>query len=251
VTQPATPAPAIILSAHSCDVCNRALGEAMYRAGPRTICSNCAAQFAQLLQLNKFDTQKWILGALAGLGAAILSGVIWAVIVRVTNYEIGLLAIGIGIFVSWSVMKASGGKRGPSIQLLTITLSVLGIYIGKGLIVSWAVYDELVQRNEVHAGTWVRRVIIFFIGPFLAFQPFDLLWYGLAILQAWRMPKAINISLQGPFATSTGASSGGAPLQFDRVEPSAPAASPAAPSHVTPPQPAPPELGLDNSRREG
>jgi len=65
-----------------------------------------------------------VLGALGlGLLAAALGAAIWIGIVRATGYEIGLVAIGVGLLVGAGVRKGSGGRGGWGYQALAVVLT--------------------------------------------------------------------------------------------------------------------------------
>lgn len=225
-TPPALPAnapPAI----PACANCGKPLGETVYRISDRTVCQTCGQAIAKLQDLNRFAGGPWMTGAMLGLGAAIISGAIWAILVKATDRQFGLVAIGIGIFVSRAVMRGAGGRRGPSIQTLSILLSLLGVVIGKGLIASWARWDETRTALGIKDHETIFRAVTFCFGALLYFSPLDLLWYGLAVWEAWRYPRAIRIPISGPYAPGqthsapvTATPSGG--LQFDTVQPKAP-----------------------------
>ncbi|HEX9308558.1 MAG TPA: hypothetical protein VF894_13770 [Anaeromyxobacter sp.] len=58
-----------------------------------------------------------------GLLAAIAGATVWIVIVRVTHYEIGLVAIGVGLLVGAAVRRGSGGRGGWGYQTLAVVLT--------------------------------------------------------------------------------------------------------------------------------
>jgi len=51
----------------------------------------------------------------AGAAAAVASGALWAVLIAVTEREIGFAAVGVGWAVAHAVRLASGGRRGPKL----------------------------------------------------------------------------------------------------------------------------------------
>lgn len=73
-----------------------------------------------------------ILRALAGgLAAALIGGILWGLIVHFTGYEVGYAAWGMGALCGWSVLMATGKKRGKPIQFISAFSSVIGIVLGK------------------------------------------------------------------------------------------------------------------------
>ena len=67
------------------------------------------------------------LGALAGLAAAFVGAVVWAVVTVTTNYQIGLVAIGIGALVGFAVRIGNGGK---AFGILGAFLALFGCVLG-------------------------------------------------------------------------------------------------------------------------
>jgi hypothetical protein len=73
-----------------------------------------------------------ILPALFGGGlAAAVGGSIWGLIVSLTGYVIGYMALGIGLLCGYAVVLFSRGGKGMPLQVVAVLSSVLGIAIGK------------------------------------------------------------------------------------------------------------------------
>lgn len=121
--------------------------------------------------------------ALGGLIAAAIGAAIWGLIVWLTDYEVGIAAVGIGLLVGWAVHMASGRRKGRSLQIVAVLASVAGILVGKYV----AVY--LVLRDFVGDDLALTDPGIFELitsNPETFFSLFDLLWFALAIYTTWR-----------------------------------------------------------------
>lgn len=108
----------------------------------------------------------------AGLAAAIAGGALWAAIVMLTKYEVGYVAWAVGGLVGF-VMARATRARGQTPALFAAAIAVLGLLVGKAIIVSvtaspTAVAKE-VQRDtnmmtqaamfDLHAsGTWPEDI---------------------------------------------------------------------------------------------
>jgi signal peptidase I len=103
--------------------------------------------------------QKVGVALLAGVVAAVLGGIGWGLVVKWTDYEAGILALGIGLLVAFAVYAAAG-RRGPELQAVAVGTALLGILIGKML---------RLFRDALHD----------------VFGLYDLLWIGLAATAAW------------------------------------------------------------------
>jgi hypothetical protein len=132
-----------------------------------------------------------VMAALAGLAAAIVGGIVWGLIVRWTDYEIGFAAWGIGFIVGTAVVFGAQGGRGTPFQILAVVLALAGIVIGKYLAFVWIGQDELGKAGLSDAlpvfSTNTMR--IFWDAKSDVFGGWDLLWAGLAVVTAFRIPQ--------------------------------------------------------------
>jgi hypothetical protein len=131
--------------------------------------------------------------ALAGLVAAIAGGVVWALIVRWTDSEIGFVAWGIGFLVGTAVVFGARNARGVPFQVVAVLLALAGIVIGKYLAFVWVGQDVLgdelgalgfdlpVFSTDTFDLWWDARDDVW--------GGWDLLWVGLAVVTAFRIPK--------------------------------------------------------------
>lgn len=125
---------------------------------------------------------------LAGLGASIVGGVIWGVIVITTHFEIGYMAVGIGALSGYAVHFASGHKRSRELQIIAIVSALLGIFVSKYfLYYEWA-SARAEKLGQAGAGLFSSETVGGFFDHLLELVDFfDILWVFLAISAAWRM----------------------------------------------------------------
>lgn len=142
------------------------------------------------------DTPSILPALVGGLVAAILGGCIWYGLVALTNYEFGIVAWGLGAAVGFAVVVCSKGERGSTQQTVAISLSIVGVLIGKYLI-----YCHLVRLWAEQLGSrTVANVSILSVGTVSDFLtnmgevlgPFDLLWVGLAVYSAWKITDDVS-----------------------------------------------------------
>ena len=143
-----------------------------------------------------------ILPALFGGGlAAAVGGGIWGLIVILTNHVIGYMALGIGLMCGYAVVLFSRGGKGMPLQVIAVLSSVLGIAIGKYATFFYLVkkavakqYGEAAAANVSFLSEKVLQVFVHNFGSRLS--AFDILWVLLAVITAWRIPKAIGAKPQ-------------------------------------------------------
>jgi hypothetical protein len=125
------------------------------------------------------------LALLAGLVAAVVGGVIWGYVVKLSDYEVGIVAWGIGLVVGVAVAGVSRG-RGPVLQAIAVACALVGILLGKYLSYALIAQEEL-ESVGVDIGLFSSDMRSFFREDLdFVFGWFDLLWIGLAVYTAWR-----------------------------------------------------------------
>ncbi len=140
------------------------------------------------------------LATMGGLAAALTGGAIWGALVIATDYEIGIVAWGIGLLSGYAVAYSAMGSRGVPMQVIATISSALGIITGKYFIF----YHYFKQSVEAEYGSEVadqffvfsEEVINFFVENITSMLGvYDLLWIALAIGTAWFIPKGSGIKL--------------------------------------------------------
>jgi len=216
MTEPNTvPPPIQPPDAHSeCGYCRRPIEDQYFEFMGRACCPNCAREVLSHHEKQGFDPAVMLIAGFAGLGAALASGLVWAIIAKAANLELGILAVGIGWAVSATMRFVSRGRRGVPMQILGIALAIVGIVFGK---VMTLVLFALAAKPAGEALPVVFRIII--EEPTVLFGVFDLVWILIACMGPYRTFKPLNLRIAGPFHRSAG---GSQILQFDRVQPTPP-----------------------------
>ena len=136
-----------------------------------------AAQVQLALQALRSE-QNLVVGALAGLAAALVGAAIWAVITALTQYQIGFMAIGVGFLVGFAV-RAAGKGIDPVFGVVGAAFALLGCVLGNLLMVLYFLADkeqmpflELLSRLDLEL---VRRVMA------ATFDVMDVVFYGIAM----------------------------------------------------------------------
>jgi hypothetical protein len=74
-----------------------------------------------------FPERRLLLGGFAGLAAAILGAIIWAVVTVTAKYQIGFMALGVGALVGFALRIGNGGKL---FGILGAFLALFGCILG-------------------------------------------------------------------------------------------------------------------------
>ena len=154
------------------------------------LCTNCADQAEQAFQAEAEDAN--LLGAvLLGLLAAVLSALIWYGIVVVTDYQLGIIAIAVGWLVAQGVIFGAGRKRGSSLQVISVIITIGAMAASEYLIVR-----HILMKLAAEEGYLVNDVplllpledIWFLILEGIKADPITLVFWAIALWQAFSLP---------------------------------------------------------------
>jgi len=140
------------------------------------------------------------LAIVAGLAAAVVGAVIWAVITVSTKYQIGFMAIGVGFLVGWTV-RAAGKGGAMSYSLIGGAFALFGCLLGNLL----SACGFLATEQSAPLMTIVGRALT---NPSLAvellqatFSPMDLLFYAIAVYEGFKLARRPAIQPAAAAAT--------------------------------------------------
>ena len=159
------------------DLNPEALEEVQAEAQPvnEPVVSDHQAQMA----LETFQSeQNLMMGTMAGLIASLAGAGVWAAATIITGYQIGFMAIGIGILVGFA-MRQLGKGLDQSFGFVGGALSLVGCALGNVLYITYYVAD-----NQGMAYMDILTQLNFGIMREMlstTFEPMDLLFYGLAV----------------------------------------------------------------------
>lgn len=119
---------------------------------------------------------------LLGIAACLLSSIAWAAVTFLTGYQIGFMAIGVGLLVGFAVRIGNGSTN--SYRLLGAGLSLVGCILGNVL----TIYLYISKEMDSPILDVVQAIPFSMLTDAMgkSFQVIDLLFYGLAIYEAWK-----------------------------------------------------------------
>ena len=130
------------------------------------------------------DEQNLLAGLAAGAVAALIGAVLWAVITNVTGYQIGFMAIGVGFMVGYAV-RIVGKGMDQTFGIGGAVLALLGCAVGNVLAILAIVAS---QQGMTYSEVWLRVDSSIIVELMTAnFSPIDLLFYGIAIYEGYKL----------------------------------------------------------------
>jgi phage-related holin len=122
------------------------------------------------------------LAILAGIGAAILGAIIWAVLTVSFEYQIGFMAVGIGLLVGFAVRLGKGVDK--IYGILGAAFSLFGCLLGNFFaLLGFVAKNENISLVETLSKIDYAKVPDLMISTFSAM---DLLFYGIAVYEGYK-----------------------------------------------------------------
>lgn len=177
----------------ACQLCERPIGEAYYELGGKVACPDCHARV--LAAWHGGSGAGRLLRSLAlGAGAGLAGCLVYYLVLKLTGYEFGLIAILVGWAVGAAVRRGSGGRGGWPFQLLAVGLTYLSI-VGSYLPL------VLAEMAEVNLVTLIVLVPVLLVSPFLAGLEniLGLVIIAFGLWEAWRLNRRQELSASGPY----------------------------------------------------
>jgi len=127
--------------------------------------------------------QDFYFAIMGGALTALISAIIWALITVATNYQIGYMAIGVGLLVGYAVQFFGAGIE-QKFGFLGAAYALLGCMLGNLLSqVGFIANSESMGYFEV-----ISYLNLSIVGNLMAesFHPMDVLFYGIALFEGYK-----------------------------------------------------------------
>lgn len=139
----------------------------------------------QALVLERLRTEQNLGGAIAGGAAAALGGAAaWALVTVFTHFQIGWMAVGVGVLVGYAVRQFGKGID-RMYGVVGAGLALLGCLAGNLL----AACGMMAQQEDLSFLALVSALDMNSVGQIMTatFTPMDLLFYGIAVYEGFKL----------------------------------------------------------------
>lgn len=164
----------------------------------RRVVESVHGEMMQVAEAQRVTSGSMLSGTIGGVLAAVVAGALWAIIVRLTDYEIGFMAWGLGLAVGVGVALFARGRRGRGLQIVAVLASVFGIVVAKYFIFVYLLQQTVLKQygpeSAARVAYFSTKVIQLFFSSLTAMvSPYDALWVLLAVVTAWKIPQGLGI----------------------------------------------------------
>jgi hypothetical protein len=116
------------VSPTACAACQQPLTSVYYQVNGRPACERCKAQL-QYDQMSGSPVGNVLRAGAFGLLAALAGGAVWYAVRATTGYEVGLIAVVVGVMVGGAVRAGCRRRGGLLYQVLAVVLTYFGICV--------------------------------------------------------------------------------------------------------------------------
>lgn len=92
------------------------------------LCAACRGKVEEALKAES-ENPNLVMAAALGAAGAVVAGIVWYLIVTISGYEIGYVAIGVGYLIAWAVHIGSGRRRGAALQLMSAGITLVTLLV--------------------------------------------------------------------------------------------------------------------------
>jgi hypothetical protein len=228
----------------SCDACHTAIAGEYYEVNGKAICATCRQGITAAMTGGSRLKRMFKATALGVLAGAVGAGIYFAVL-KLTGYEVGLIAIVVGVLVGTAVRSGSDGRGGWFYQLLAIGITYCAIvFTYVPMIISEI---EQIQAKEIQSAStsmpatdstaastpaetdnqpfnlndaapglrafmkvfvYLLAFVVAFISPILDVNLIGYLIKGFALYEAWKINKRPQVTISGPYRLAGGPDGG-------------------------------------------
>jgi hypothetical protein len=157
------------------------------------LCNECYNKIQDDINKTTKDIN-YLMAVFLGIVFGILGAFLWFIVVVLTKYQLGIVAIGVGFLVGYGVSIGAGKKKSLSLQIISMILAFISIIIGEYLILNHYSRQYLLEQGYKLSGYFLNPIIII-KDVFLNIKqdPLTLLFWGIAIYFAYAFIKPLKI----------------------------------------------------------
>jgi len=181
-----------------CSECGTTLHDGMehQKTDGAVFCRPCferlTAELHQAVAAQSADIN-YAMGLAGGVLGGILGALVWWGFTVVTNITFGLVAVVIGIAVGKGVTLLSGNKRHLNLQIMSVGLSVLS-FVYATFLVNRTFFQQAFEAEGTPIEISLLPSTEMFVEVVKAgFSPIDLLFLGIVVWEAWKIPAPLAI----------------------------------------------------------
>jgi len=162
-----------------------------------TVLVNMSKKKDKFLKFDKislfFEKNPYFSAIILGILAAIISSLIWFGLVVLTEWQVEIIAVLIGVLIGKAVLIGSGNKGGAYFQVISIILTVVSMFFSEYLISWFSSYKYYLEKGIGTLHLFLPLpTIAEMVKDSLYNNPLTLVFFGIAIWEAYKIPISMK-----------------------------------------------------------
>lgn len=125
---------------------------------------------------------------LFGLLGALVGGLVWYLSVTITKWQLGIVAILVGLAVGWAVSYASRNEVAPSVAYISVLLTLIALFLSEYFIDLYFINEFLAAQGE-YVPLWLPPgEMVNIVVESIKEAPLTLLFWGIALYESYKLP---------------------------------------------------------------
>jgi hypothetical protein len=180
----------------ACAACQQPLAGSYFHVDGKVTCASCAEAVRAQRGPTGSGAGRFARAVLGGLAGGFVGALVWFAVLKLTGYEVGLVAIVVGLLVGGGVRWGSHRRGGWLYQLLAVGITYCSIVATYVPLAVEAMEGE--PDVVLYAAVFVFALAAPFAGGFE--NVIGILIIGFALWEAWTMNRRVPVTIDGPFA---------------------------------------------------
>lgn len=134
----------------TCVTCHRPIASTYFAVGDKLVCPDCRDRYATA-SAGGSRFGRLARATVFGIAGGVLGALIWFAVRRISGYEVGLIAIVVGLLVGGAVRAGSRGRGGRGYQILAVVLTYFAIAANYMPDLFEAMYKQYQQNHATAA----------------------------------------------------------------------------------------------------
>jgi hypothetical protein len=186
----------------ACALCRAAIHDQYFVANGKTLCTACHGKLQTTLAQGSAGRRFFAALGWGGAGALVGAAIYYGIRVA-TGYELGLVAIVVGVLVGKGVARGAGGLAGRGYAFMAVMLTYFSIvltYVPE-IVGAW-------EHQTAATGPIAKLIFGMLIFGLTLFSPIvvgvkaplSLIITGIALYEAWKITRRSALTITGPHA---------------------------------------------------
>ena len=131
---------------------------------------------------------------LLGFLFSLVGAVLWYAVVYISKWQLGIVALGVGMLAGYGVKLGSGNKQSLNLQIISGVIAFISVIVGEYLILNHYLVDYLISQDELTKFEFLRFFpVLTSVFYSIKDDALKLIFWGIAVYTAFTFAKPFKL----------------------------------------------------------